>query len=79
MNNMSKYADPVAFAAMPVSEVLEDMVEMGADKLQVMIDDANGDALGGVVLIRGENSERYRRALERVEQEIEQEQEQSHD
>ncbi|MCS4503867.1 hypothetical protein NYO91_07225 [Arhodomonas aquaeolei] len=71
--SITKYLDIDAVAKTPVGEVMQDMDDMGAGTLSMMIQDANDQAVGGLVVIRGEHAERYRQAIEAVSAEIEEE------
>lgn len=70
MSIVAKYMSLESLAATPLGEILDDMDELGAGQLAMTVKDKDERTLGGVILLRGENADRYMRAINAVEREI---------
>lgn len=71
MNVFTKYLTLNGVATTPVGDILKDMDEIGAGQIALTVRDRDERTVGGLVVLRGPDADRYMRAIEAVEKEIE--------
>lgn len=71
MTTLTKYLHLDTLATTPVGEVLKDMDEIGAGQIALTVRDREERTVGGLIVLRGPDADRYMRAIETVEKEIE--------
>lgn len=71
MNVFNKYLTLDGVATTPVGDILKDMDEIGAGQIALTVRDRNERTVGGLIVLRGPDADRYMRAIEAVEKEIE--------
>lgn len=71
MNVFTKYLTLDGVATTPVGDILKDMDEIGAGQIALTVRDRDERTVGGLVVLRGPDADRYMRAIEAVEKEIE--------
>lgn len=75
MSVLTRYLEFERIATAPVGEVLKDMDEMGAGQIALTVRNSSDRVVGGLIVLRGPDADRYMRAIEAVEREIEAEEE----
>jgi hypothetical protein len=70
MSIISKYLSLKSVAATPVGEVIDDMGELGAGQIAMTVKDENDRTVGGLILLHGEDADRYMQAIRAVEAEL---------
>lgn len=75
MSALSRYLDFERVATTPVGEILKDMDETGVDQIALTVRNNQERTVGGLIVLRGPDADRYMRAIEAVEKEIEAEEE----
>lgn len=78
MSVLSKYLSLDGVATTPIGEVLKDMDETGVGQIALTVRDTEERVVGGLIVLRGEDADRYLRAIEAVEKEIEAEEDATH-
>jgi len=71
MSALSRYLDFERVATTPVGEILKDMDETGIDQIALTVRTDQERTVGGLIVLRGPDAERYMRDIESVEKEIE--------
>lgn len=71
MNVFTKYLTLDGVATTPVGDILKDMDEIGAGQIALTVRDGDERTVGGLIVLRGPDADRYMRAIEAVEKEIE--------
>ncbi|MGE4406446.1 hypothetical protein [Pseudomonas sp.] len=71
MGILTKYLDLEGVATTPVGEILKDMDEIGAGHIALTVRDRDERTVGGLIVLRGPDADRYMRAIEAVEKAIE--------
>jgi hypothetical protein len=70
MSIITKYLSLESVAETPVGEVIDDMGELGAGQLALTFRDQRDRTVAGLILLHGEDADRYMQALQAVEAEI---------
>lgn len=78
MSVLSKYPSLDGVATTPIGEVLKDMDETGVGQIALTVRDTEERVVGGLIVLRGEDADRYLRAIEAVKKEIEAEEDATH-
>jgi hypothetical protein len=71
MSVFAKYLTLDGVATTPVGEILKDMGETGMDQIALTVRGHDERTVGGLIVLRGQDADRYMRAIEAVEREIE--------
>jgi len=71
MNVFTKYLTLDGVATTPVGEILKDMDESGVGQIALTVRNDQERTVGGLIVLRGPDADRYMRAIEAVEREIE--------
>lgn len=71
MNVFTKYLTLDGVASAPVGEILKDMDESGVGQIALTVRNDQERTVGGLIVLRGPDADRYMRAIEAVEKEIE--------
>jgi hypothetical protein len=78
MSVFAKYLTLNGVATTPVGEILKDMDESGIGQIALTVRNDQERTVGGLIVLRGPDADRYMRAIEAVEKEIEAEEDAAH-